>query len=258
MECPPSYRDYVAWLQQQDTSVTEAFWRERLKGFTSPTHLPGEVFERLLGEDEDYDSDRRQIQLDTHRIRTQLSATTTAALEALVGQKRLTLNTLVHGAWALLLSRYSGETDVVFGTTVSGRPRALKGVESMVGPFANTLPIRTQVFPKELLLPWLKKLQDQRIKLRRYEFTPPLKMQEWSEVPHGLPLFESNLLSVNPPGKYSLLRLSTSLDVHVVHFHAKISYPVNVMVGKLDEELSLAISVTVAQPGARCSMRIEI
>ena len=74
-----------------------------------------------------------------------LPAETTASLQAVARSQRLTLSTFIQGAWALLLSRYSGQDDVLFGITVSGRPPELPGVESMVGMFINVLPLRVVV-----------------------------------------------------------------------------------------------------------------
>src|SRR2546427_532554 len=74
-------------------------------------------------------------------------------------QHKLTLNAIIQGAWLLLLSRYSGEGDIVSGATVSGRPAELEGIESMVGMFINTLPVRVRVSPDAQLVPWLRELQ---------------------------------------------------------------------------------------------------
>ena len=93
----------------------------------------------------------------------QVSGPVTAALKALGRQHRLTLNTIVQGAWALLLGRYSGESDVVFGAAVSGRPAALPGVESTIGLFLNTLPLRVRLASEKSLLAWLEELQAQQV-----------------------------------------------------------------------------------------------
>src|SRR6185436_11435234 len=101
-----------------------------------------------------------------------LTPTITAGLQALAQQHQLTLNTLVQGAWALLLSRYSGEADVVFGVTVSGRPATLAGVETMVGLFINTLPARVKIPTTQSILDWLQALQAQQLEARQYDYSP--------------------------------------------------------------------------------------
>ena len=132
--------------------------------------------------------------------RQRLSEALTDALQALARQHHLSLNSLVQGAWAVLLSRYSGEEDVIFGVVVSGRPAALAGVESMVGLFMNTLPVRVRVSPEASLIPWLQALQAQQVEARHYEYSPLVQVQRWSDVPPGLPLFDTLLVFQNYPG----------------------------------------------------------
>ncbi len=101
-----------------------------------------------------------------------LSKATTEALQSLTRQHHLTLNTLVQGAWALLLSRYSRKADIVFGATVSGRSIPLTGVESMVGLFINTLPVRVNISVETLLFYWLQQLHAKQVEREQYSFTP--------------------------------------------------------------------------------------
>ncbi|MGL4879465.1 MAG: condensation domain-containing protein, partial [Waterburya sp.] len=128
---PLPYGNYIGWLQQQDLSNAQEFWQKNLQGVKNPTS-----FEIRLGEEES----ARQKELSL-----KLSHSTTAKLQLLAKENHLTLNTLVQGAWALLLNRYTSETDLVYGVTVSGRPTNLTGAESMVGLFINTLPVRVQI-----------------------------------------------------------------------------------------------------------------
>src|SRR4029078_13565004 len=113
-------------------------------------------------------------------VQVALSSERSLRLRQVAPQHGLTVNTVVQGAWALLLSRYSGERDVVFGTTVAGRPADLPGVESMVGLFINTLAGRAHVPPDAPVLPWLRRLQDQLAELRQYEYSPLVAIQGWS------------------------------------------------------------------------------
>ncbi|MFP5284432.1 MAG: amino acid adenylation domain-containing protein, partial [Thermoanaerobaculia bacterium] len=112
-------------------------------------------------------------------------------LQALASGHKLTLPTVTLGAWAVLVSRYSGDEDVVFGNVVSGRPAALPGVETMVGMFINTLPVRVRVNGAEPLGPWLQRLQERQLARQEFEHSPLAQIQRWSEVPAGSPLFET-------------------------------------------------------------------
>ncbi|HEV7587030.1 MAG TPA: amino acid adenylation domain-containing protein, partial [Longimicrobium sp.] len=111
----------------------------------------------------------------------------------------VTLNTVLLGAWGVLLSRYSGEDDVVFGTTVSGRPAELEGVEEMVGLFINTLPVRVRLPGEARVGDWLRALQGDQAESRAYEYAPLVNVQEWSEVPGGTALFETLVVVGNHP-----------------------------------------------------------
>ncbi|MBW4635489.1 MAG: TauD/TfdA family dioxygenase [Iphinoe sp. HA4291-MV1] len=181
------YRDYIAWLKQQDLSEAEVFWRKILQGFKVPTPL---ATDRRTGGSASQEEGFSQQQI-------QLSSVTTAALKSLARQQHLTLNTLIQGAWALLLSYYSGKENVVYGTVVSGRPPTLAGVSSIVGLFINTLPVRVLVSSKASLFSWLKELQSQLLKMHEYEYSPLVQVQKWSDIPQGLPLFESIFVVLN-------------------------------------------------------------
>jgi amino acid adenylation domain-containing protein len=226
---PRPYRDYIVWIQQQNLSEAESFWRQRLQGFTAPTPMP---IERDFGSPAGEESDREQQIL--------LSVATTAALRSLARQQQLTLNTLVQGAWGLLLSRYSGEEDVIFGTVVSGRPPDLAGVESMVGLFVNTQPARVNIRPKDSLLSWLKQLQDRQIEARQYEYSPLVEVQRWSEVPHGLPLFDTLVVFENYPLESSLQKRVQNLEIESIISFEKTNYALTLAVVP-GEELALKI-----------------
>ena len=191
LSLPPvrAYRDYIVWLKKQDLQQAEAFWRTYMQGFTEATPLSfGRAYKNPYLDQKQY----RELDLT-------VSEQTSKALQTLARQHRLTVNTIVQGAWALLLNRYSGQDDIVFGATVSGRPADLPGVETMIGLFINTLPVRVQVNAEESVINWLKTLQQQQADFRQYEYTPLVEIQGWSDVPRGQSLFESILVFENMP-----------------------------------------------------------
>ena len=196
LEPGPTYRDYIAWLQRQDLSEAEKFWRRTLEGFTTPTPFGVDrISASVAAEDQDYDS---QVAV--------VSRSATATLQRLTRTHKLTMNTIVQGAWALLLSCYSHQKDVLFGTTVSGRPADLPGVESIVGLFINTLPVRVRIRRDESLFTWLQELQHQQVEARQYEYSPLLEVQRWSDVPRGQSLFSSTITFENYPVNVSTQR----------------------------------------------------
>ncbi|MFE2347862.1 amino acid adenylation domain-containing protein [Kitasatospora cineracea] len=144
------YRSYLAWLAGQDRGAALDAWRAALAGVEAPTLLAGRAAAGAAGAGELPET-----------LVLELDAAAAERLRATARAHRLTLNTLVQGAWGLLLARLTGRSDVLFGTTVSGRPPELPGVESMVGLFINTVPVRLAVRPGEGLAALLARLQDE-------------------------------------------------------------------------------------------------
>jgi aryl carrier-like protein len=182
------FRRYTDWLSSQDSSRAEPFWRDVLRGFRRPTPLaidrPG------LSDEADEPWDEQELRL---------SSEATEALAALGRTRGLTLSTIVHGAWAILLARYAGIDDVVFGTTVSGRSAPIEGVEQLVGPLINTLPVRIRVDGRDPVASWLARAQSSMAAARQFEATPLVKIRTWSEVPRERPLFETLVVFENYP-----------------------------------------------------------
>jgi amino acid adenylation domain-containing protein len=180
------FKQYIEWLNEQDETAVAHYWQNALHGFLAPTPLT--IDQPIANPSPPYGS-----------IETHLSPDATAALNSLARHNGLTLSTIVQGAWALLLHRYSGEADVLFGSTVAGRSANLPHIEQMVGLFINTLPVRSQIIDEMPVLAWLQQLQAQLVEMRHYEFAPLTAIQAWSEVPRSLPLFESIFVFENYP-----------------------------------------------------------
>ena len=176
----PSYRSYIDWLQQNDWSDAEVYWRRRLKGFDTPTRL---IFSNVQPQT----LARAPIRAEQ---RATLSGQLTMKLKTWARANDLTLNTLVQGAWAVLLARYSDQQDVVFGAIRACR-RSVPGADQIVGPCINTVPIRIRVDPDQRLLPWLKDVRDQWVTLREYEHTPLTVARDCSDVPRSEALFQT-------------------------------------------------------------------
>ncbi|AFY44056.1 non-ribosomal peptide synthetase [Nostoc sp. PCC 7107] len=242
LERPRPYREYITWLQQQDLNQAEAFWRQKLQGFTLPTPISiGNISPNFPEQPEDY-----------HRHEVLLSANLTAALKSLARKYQLTLNIVIKGAWTLLLSRYSQKSDIVFGSTSSGRPTALVDAESMVGLFINTLPLRVQVDSDAILTSWLKNLQAQEVEMREYEYSPLLKIQQWSEIPRGLQLFDSILVFDNELVDYNQGALAENIGVvqsellgESKSFFDWTNYPLTVGVVPKSDSFNLSISYDI-------------
>ncbi|WP_327329242.1 amino acid adenylation domain-containing protein [Streptomyces sp. NBC_01208] len=176
----PPFRDYVQWLAEQDDAAAEAHWRRAMAGFTAATPLP---FDRAPLVAHGSRSSRE--------VNLRLPAERSRRLYEFARSARLTVNTVVQGAWALLLARHSGEHDVCFGATVSGRPAELAGADEIVGLFINTLPVRTRLDSGLDLVSWLRRMQDEQVATRQFEHVSLGQVRTWSEVPRGSSLFDS-------------------------------------------------------------------
>ena len=178
------FRAYIDWLQHQDIKADETYWRGLLTGFTAATPLaidrataPGEISASPKATEE--------LLVPGHA---------SAMLREVARDEQVTVNTIVQGAWAILLSRYSAETDVVFGVVRATRGSTVEGAEDMVGLLVTTLPMRVQVDPDAPLGSWLRRLREQWVAMRGHEHASLAKVQSWSELPPGSMLFHSTVM----------------------------------------------------------------
>ncbi|BAU16060.1 amino acid adenylation domain protein (plasmid) [Leptolyngbya sp. NIES-3755] len=216
----PAFRNYITWLRQQDSLQAETFWRKTLQGFTAPTPLGvDQPVSKILSTVDPYKTQRLNL--------PQIGAD----LQQFARQHQLTPTTLVLAAWSLLLSRYSGESDVVFGITSSGRPASLSGVEAIAGLFINTLPVRVQVNPEAALIPWLQQFQARQVEMRQYEYSSLVQIQGWSELPRDVPMFESLIITENYPVDTSLQRQASDLSIEGVLSFGRSHYPLSLVIG---------------------------
>ncbi|MGI5506273.1 amino acid adenylation domain-containing protein [Lentzea sp. CA-135723] len=179
------FADFVRWLRDCDERAVREFWTAELAGLTAPTALPFDIAPST-----------------GHRSASTATVEVGVDAEGLVTwarQHRLTLNTLVQGAWALLLSRYGGERDVVFGATVSGRPADLLDADKIVGPMINTLPVRVAVDGGADLVSWLAGIQRAQVAAREYGWISLAEAHACSGLPADTSLFDSVVVFENYP-----------------------------------------------------------
>lgn len=187
---PPArpFRDYIVWLQRQDAAEAERFWRRELEGASVPTPVPA----REATEGAPVRERRRLVRLAPEEY---------AALRSYARRHRLTVNTVAQAAWGLLVGHLAGRTDVVFGATVSGRPPELPGVDTMIGMFINTLPVRLSAREADALAPLLQSLQTRQVESRRFEYCSLTQIQGWCNVARGARLYDSLFAFHNYPGQ---------------------------------------------------------
>ncbi|MFE1784924.1 amino acid adenylation domain-containing protein, partial [Streptomyces sp. NPDC059506] len=219
------YRDYLAWLAGQDPAAAGRAWREALDGVEPTLLAPA-------------DPGRRPAVPE--RVTVDLPEDLTAALTAWARAHGLTMNTLVQGVWAVLLGRTTGRDDVVFGATVSGRPPEIAGIESMVGLFINTLPVRVRLRDDESLAELFARVQDQQSRLSAHQYTGLTDIRAAAGVTGEL--FDTLTVFENYPLDPATTRLpGTGLEVLGVDGRDATHYPLTL----------------VALPGRRLQLRLN-
>ncbi len=181
------YRDYLEWLSGQDQGAAEQAWRNVLSGLSEPTLLTT--------------PEKRWHEPAPGEVTVDLDPATVDALSSAARQHGLTLNTVVQGAWAILLGWLTQRDDVVFGTTVSGRPPVLPGIETMVGLFINTLPVRARPQPANSVLNLLTAMQEQQSRLDEHQYLGLAEIQRVAghgELFDTLTIFENYPLTAAP------------------------------------------------------------
>ena len=242
-----SYRDYLAWLRRQDEEATRSAWRSELAGLDEPTMV-------------DADAGTTMVLPDEHA--EWLSDEDTRALVDFARGHGLTLSTILQGAWALVLARLAGRTDVVFGTVVSGRPAEVPEVERMVGMFINTVPARVRLEGSQPVLEMLQDLQRRQSALTEHQY---LGLPEIQKVAGTGAVFDTIVMVVNYPHDTVGLGDDGGVAISSVVTRTGTSYPLTMSVSpgnrlrlnvsyrpdRIDEETATEVARQVVRVVAR-------
>ena len=150
------YRDYIRWLEKQDKEKAKQYWIKYLGGYHRLASVPGK---KARTDGAPYDKQAMVWTLDKEKNH---------ALNKLAIAYQVTLNTVLQAVWGIVLGKYVGRQDVVFGSVVSGRPAELQGVESIVGTFINTVPVRIRYEKGETVHNLLQRVQQENITCEPY------------------------------------------------------------------------------------------
>ncbi|MGY0034998.1 condensation domain-containing protein [Pedobacter sp. NJ-S-72] len=213
------YEDYIRYVERQDKEEATAYWKKYLNGLDEPGLLPfiSVTADRTKGiglyKNEKLHFDREA----------------TAEITRYVQRNHITVNTLMQGVWAYLLSRYTGNKDVVYGVIVSGRPDDLAGVEQRVGMYINTLPLRASTETLQSVSGWLQEIQADQISSRNYQYTTLNDIRRWSAVSGEL--FDTLLVFENYPVDKALSSESWKLETEDVSMNEQGNYPLGLIIG---------------------------
>ena len=225
---PPEFRfrDYVAWIAEQDQAASSRFWSTKLAGFESKNEIG--IGGSKSADGFSYSECKRKLPMEFQ-----------ASLQNVARNQRVTLNTLMVAAWGLTVSRFnSGNLDVVFGRTVSGRPPQLPGIQTAVGNFINTLPLRIQIDPESMISDWLQQLQRDQNQCSELEYSSLAQIQKHSDIAPGESLFDSILVFENyPAGELRFGDLAVLETEHKEHSN----YPLALLIVPGNEGIELLL-----------------
>lgn len=239
---PGRFQDHVGWLESRDWRKAEAYWKQTLEGFHTPTplDLPGP------------ESRSTESGIGFQAITRELASETAQGLTEFSRAQRLTPGTTILGAWSILLSRYAETNDVVFGTTHAGRPAELPAAQQTVGLFINTVPVRAKLEPRERLSDWLRSLQKEQFAAREYELTPLALVERASGVPAGQRLFETLVVYQGVPDA-AQTQQPWRMSAESVHEYG--NYPLVLLV-RPDKSFMLTAVYDVNRIGAEAVKRV--
>ncbi|MFC5184123.1 non-ribosomal peptide synthetase [Actinomadura harenae] len=217
---PPvtSYRDYLRWLARQDRDAARRAWAEALDGASEPTLVAPAL--------------RDAEPVLPRTARGTVDRDRTAALRDLARARGLTPNTVVQALWAVLVGRLSGRDDVVFGTTVAGRPMELPGVEHTLGLFVNTVPVRVRLSPARPFADLLDDLQLRQSALIDHQHLGLAEIQRIAGPGAGfdaLLAYESYPRAQGGPPRFGGLTITRAVSEDASH------YPLTLVVDPHDE-----------------------
>ena len=219
------YRDYLAFVASQDRSAALAFWRQALAGLEEATRIVA------------HDPGRAAVAPE--QIVLSLGEPLSSALSATARAAGVTLNSVLQALWGILLGRLSGRDDVVFGVTVAGRPAEIAGIESMVGLFINTLPLRLKLSPGQPLSALLRRTQESQSQAMAQQYVGLAEIQQAAGLGE---LFDTLLVFENyPVDRESLAADAGGLRLGAVRGHDATHYPLSLMV----------------RPGERLALRLD-
>ncbi|MDD4111508.1 MAG: amino acid adenylation domain-containing protein [Herbinix sp.] len=168
------YSRYISWLQKQDKNEAEKFWKDYLVDYNQQTMIPKE-------------KEATDIIENKHaRLNFVINSEMTSSLIDLAKNNKVTISTLIHTIWGILLKRYNNVDDVVFGSVISGRHYDLQGIEKMVGLFINTVPVRIKMEEDKRFTELLEDVQHKSIKAQKHSYYPLSKIQNNTELKQTL------------------------------------------------------------------------
>ncbi len=213
------YRNYIEWLQKNDENSALEYWDKYLQGYSTQALLP----QMNKRENQSYKQKQFTMKLDEECVRN---------IEDMGKQYHVTQNTVIQSVWGILLQKYTGNEDVVFGAVVSGRPAEIENIENMLGLFINTIPVRISTQSQTKFSELVTARQDEALEAEQHSYISLSKVQAASELKQGL--FDHIIIYENYPMGQNASQAagydSTGFIVHGVEAFEQTNYDFNIIV----------------------------
>ncbi|MGD2090925.1 MAG: amino acid adenylation domain-containing protein [Candidatus Aminicenantes bacterium] len=171
------YRTYIQWLQKQNKEDSRKYWAEYLFDYQEVAGLPENRVHKT----------GREVYKNQDII-FHLEKGLTDSLNQLASKNQVTLNSVIKVLWGIILAKYNHkpQPDVLFGAVVSGRPAEIDGIETMVGLFINTVPVRVKYDKKTRFNELLNQVQKESQESEPYHYSPIGEIQAGSGMKKDL------------------------------------------------------------------------
>ncbi|WP_345027225.1 amino acid adenylation domain-containing protein, partial [Flavivirga jejuensis] len=223
------FEDYIKYIRAKNPNEEEKFWKEYLGKLETPTLLP--FFEDSISRNKGLGEYKNKLLV--------LDSNYTEGIKEYAQKNRVTVNTIVQWVWALLLSKYTGNTEVVYGVTVSGRPTDMENSENKIGLYINTLPLCASINHDEIVVTSLQEIQKAHTICREHQYTSLATVQHYSGVQGDL--FDSILVFENYPISEEVFKEESLLEVKSIEAKEQTNYPLTITVS-LGRELEIDFS----------------
>lgn len=238
------YEDYIKYIAGKDKNTEENFWKNYIQGIETPTLLP--FTETVNSVNKTKGESGESTLLIDHFLAEKI--------RSYARKNHVTVNSILQGVWAFLLTKYTGNKDVVYGVTVSGRPTDLKDSEDRVGLFINTLPLRTRLEDEMQVADWLLQLQSEHTACREYQYTNLATIQSFCEVKEEL--FDSILVFENYPISEALSEVDNALSIGNMDDKEQTNYPLAIVASLGDKlEIKFNYNADLLSVSSICSIQ---
>ncbi|AXG70721.1 gramicidin S synthase 2 [Kordia sp. SMS9] len=225
-----NYGNYVRKLKEKHTAKGKTFWKEYLKNIEAPTYLP--FIKNTNERNKIFGNSEQHIQLEE---------TLSSQIKAFAEKNRLTYNTVFQGAWAYLLSKYTGNRTTNFGVVISGRDAKINGIEQSVGLYINTIVLCSTIEPTTAIISWLQDVQKNHLIAREeYAYLPLNQIEAASPLQSNL--FDSLLVFENYPIEQSIPKTSkkeSTFTVDNIQISEQTNYSLSLSLSETKEAFTL-------------------